>query len=210
MTPPNKYFYTFKSSDGAQVKVLRGDGPPKIVGGLGGWSMVARPRRTSITQWAGREPYQMDVPVLFDGWHDGNSVETDIRTLNKMAIGMDYDPPPTVTISGALPVGGATWVINAIDWGDDVYWQQTDRGQFYRLRQDALVHLIQYQAVERLQITVTKSLPNSYTVFRKGETLRSIAKSMYGDGSRWKDIQKANPSVRDPNKLPLKKSLRIP
>src|SRR5262252_6436265 len=119
---PDKYFYIFKASDGTQVKVLRGDGAPKMVGGIGGWNIVARPRRVGLTQWGGREPYQMDVPILFDRWHDQNSVEREIRQLNKMALGYDYAPPPTVTMQGALPVVGATWVITSIDWGDNVYW----------------------------------------------------------------------------------------
>jgi len=210
MAPPGILYYNFRSSDGAQVKVLRGDGPPKMVGGLGGWQQVARPRRTSLTQWIGCEPYQMDVPILFDGWHDKTSVEDDIRRLAKMATGADYSPPPTVIIQGAVPVSDATWVIDNIDWGDEVYWEETVQGKTYRLRQDAVVHLLEYQAEERLKITITKSLPNTYVVHRAGETLRSIAKAMYGNGKRWTEIKKANPKIRDPNKLPINTTLRIP
>lgn len=210
MAPPGVLYYNFKSSDGAAVKVLRGDGPPKLVGGLGGWDIVSRPRRIGLTQWTGREPFQMDVPILFDGWHDQKSVEDDIRRLNGMAVGAAYDPPPTVQVQGAVPVSDATWIISNIDWGDEVYWEENAAGKTWRLRQDAVVHLLQYQAEDRLKITITKSLPNTYVVHRKGETLRSIAKSMYGNGNRWKDIQKANPKIRDPNKIKVGTKLRIP
>jgi len=210
---PNRYYYIFRSSEGAAVKVLRGDGPPTMVGGVGGWSQIARPRRVSLTQWAGREPYQMDVPILFDNWHNQGAVEREIRQLNKMALGDDWSQPPTVTLDGAIPnvpVAGATWVITGIDWGEDVYWDKSDKGIYFRMRQDAVVHLLEYHAEERLQITMTKSLPNQYIVHRKGETLRSIAKSMYGNGDRWKDIRKANPRIRDPNALKVGLKLRIP
>jgi|SRR5262252_3076340 hypothetical protein len=212
-TPPDRYYYIFRSSDGASVRVMRGDGPPTMTGGIGGWNQIARPRRVALTQWGGREPYQMDVPILFNGWHDQQSVEREIRQLNKMGLGLDWHQPPTVTLDGAHPdvaVAGAQWVINDITWGDDVYWDLGKDGTPFRMRQDAVVHLLEYHEEDRLNIVVTKSLPNTYIVHRKGETLRSIAKAMYGNGDRWKDIKKANPKIRDPNKLPLKTKLRIP
>ena len=192
------------------VKVLRGDGPPKIVGGAGGWDVVRRPRRTALTQWVGREPYRMDVPILFDGLRLQEGVENDIRLLNQMSLGFDYDPPPTITVLGALPVNGATWVIENIDWGDEVYWRQSAQGRYFRQRQDALVHLLQYQAEARLKITMPKSLPNEFIVPRDGFTLREVAKNMYGDGDRWKEIQKANTGIRDPNKLRKGQHIRVP
>jgi len=208
-----KYYYVFKASNGLQVKVLRGAAPPTMMaGGIGGWNTVPRPRRTALTQWAGRDPYQMDVPVLFDRWHEQNSVEREIRQLNRMALGFDYQPPPTVKIQGALPVVGATWVISGIDWGEEVYWAQSKSG-FYRLRQDAVVHLLQYQAEERLKIVVTKSLPNIYVVFNKnGESLKTIAKHVYGNAKKWRVIKKANPGpkTRDPNHIKYMTKLRIP
>jgi nucleoid-associated protein YgaU len=151
----------------------------------------------------------MDVPILFDGYRYGTSVELDIRRFQLMAIGSDFNPPPTVKIDGALPVSGATWVITSIDWGTEVFWSQTQRGQYFRLRQDAIVHLLQFQAEERLKITITNSLPNHY-IAAKGDTLQGISKAMYGNGSRWKEIKAANPSIRDPNKIPAGKSIRIP
>jgi len=152
----------------------------------------------------------MDVPIIFDGWRYQQSVEQDIRHLQKMAIGADFTPPPTVKIDGALPVGGATWVISSIDWGTEVFWAQTPQGQYFRLRQDAVVHLIEFQDEQRLNITITNSLPNHYTTQAKNETLKDIAKAMYGNGSKWKDIQQANPKIRDPNHIPKGTQLRIP
>lgn len=211
---PDRYFYTFKSSKGQTVKVLRGDNPPSIVGGEGGWSTVQRPRRTSLTQWTGRDPYSMDVPILFDGWRYGVSVEHSIRVMQEMARGYDFSPPPTIKIDGALPVNGATWIILSIDWGTNVFWADAGKGsqkqgEFYRLRQDATVHLMQYQEEQRLQITITNSLPNHY-ITQKGDTLKSISQAMYGSPSRWKEIAAANKSIRDPNNIKPKTPVRIP
>ena len=208
--PPDRFLYTFRSSEGAQVKMLRGDAAPKMTGGGGGWTTVDRPRRISLTQWTGREPYRMDVPILFDGWRENRSVEEDISRLNKMQMGHDYDPPPTLHVDGALPIKGAKWVIESIEWGDDVIWSHSSRGKYFRLRQDAVVHLMQFQETTTIHITVVKFIPNYYEVMRDGETLKSIAKAMYGNANKWKDIKKANPKIRDPNKIKKHTKLRIP
>jgi nucleoid-associated protein YgaU len=207
---PSQYIVIFRSSSGSEVAAYRGDGSPKMTGGSGGWDVVARPRRIALTQWTGREPYRMDVPVLFDGYRHSQSVEEDIARLNQMSMGADFKPPPTVTIEGAVPIKGATWVIESIDWGDEVYWQISDQGRYYRQRQDAVVHLLQYQAEKRLKITMPKSLPNQFIVPRNGYTMKEVAKAMYGNANRWTDIKKANPKIRDPNNLKYKTVLRVP
>lgn len=207
-TAPQNY-YTFRASNGSQVKVLRGTAAPKITGGEGGWTTIDRPRRVGLTQWDGHTPYTMDVPILFDGHHTGSSVERDIRVFNLMAMGRDFTPPPTVTIDGALPVAGAVWVIEGIDWGDIVYWEISPRGRYFRTRQDAVAHMLQYEAVKTLKIVVPKQLPNSYTPNRQ-MTLKEVSKAVYGNGTHWQEIQKANPSIRDMNKVPKGKRLRIP
>jgi hypothetical protein len=209
MRIPDRFFYTFRSSAGTVVKTLRGTDAPTITGGEGGWNLIARPRRVSLTQWGGRDPYQMDVPIMFDGWRTQRSVEQDIRRLQAMSVGSDFSPPPTIKIDGALPIGGATWVITGIDWGTEVYWSQTPRGQYFRLRQDAVVHLTQYIEEQRLKVAITNSLPNQYIV-PKGTTtsFKQIASAMYGSPARWKDIAAANPSIRDQNKV--SGTVRIP
>jgi nucleoid-associated protein YgaU len=151
----------------------------------------------------------MDVPVMFDNL-DGSSVENDVALLFQMAIGADFDPPPTVRIDAGVPIKGATWIINGFDWGDDVIYDVNAKGKPFRSRQDAVVHLIQYVPQDVVRILTVKALPNIYTVHNKGETMRTIAKAMYGDARRWTDIKKANPKQRDPNHLKVGTKLRIP
>ena len=212
--PKAQHFVIFKSSLGAQVKVLRDAAAPKMTAGGGGWSVISRPRRTSLTQWAGRDPYRMDVPILFDGFKDSKSVEADIARLNGMSIGHDYDPPPTLSIEGAVPVKDAVWVIDAIDWGDEVYWESSGE-HYFRTRQDAVVHLLQYQAEERLNITMPKTLPGQYIVPRDGMTLKEAVKAYYGNTKKYKAVLSVNKGndadhVRDPNNLRKGLTLTMP
>ncbi len=49
---------------------------------------------------------------------------------------------------------------------------------------------------------------NSYVV-QKGDTLWSIAKRVYNDGRRWRDIQSANPGVQ-PSRLRVGQQILLP
>lgn len=207
-------YYTFNSSKGGSVTMLRGDGAPKMTGGGGGWETQARPRRVGLTVWKGRDPYTMDVPVLFDGYSAGRSQENAISILNQMQMGSDLEEPPTVEIVGGVPVKGIKWVIS-IDWGDNVIYETGPGGSEFRVRQDAIVHMTQYNPETRLAIQNKGKIPGApklYTV-RQGDDLRSISQKMYGTPDRWKEIQAANKTtLRDPkNILRMKgKKIRIP
>lgn len=200
----------FRASNGTAVSALRGETAPKITAGGGGWEIEPRPRRVGLTIWKGRDPYRMDVPILFDGFMDDRSVEADIAVLNQMQMGSDLTQPPTVLLEGGVPVKGIRWVIESIDWGDNVYWEHGGSNPF-RTRQDAIVKLIQYNPEDRVTIrrdAATK--PNRYTV-KSGDTLRSIAKDLYDDVNKWRTIATAN-KLRVPGtaKLTANKVLRIP
>lgn len=195
-------FYEFTRQDtGASVQVKRDADAAKLVGVGGRWNIVNRPRRQSFVTWDGDDLYTMDVPILFDGFDTTRSMEDAISILNQMRIKTDdYSPPPTVKIEGALPVKNATWVIEGIDFGDEI-WHESG----FRLRQSAIVHLLQYITADALQI---KAPATSKVInVKDGDTLKSISKAQYGTPIYWSAIKKAN-SIRDPKKLP--KTLRIP
>jgi phage tail protein X len=190
--------------------VLRGNDPPSVVDGLGGWEVQDRPRRTGVTTWKGRNPYRMDVPILFNGW-PYTSVEKDIAALMDMATGSDLTPPPAVTIDGVVPIRGIKWVIDGIDFGTstDVIVATID-GVSGRLRQDAVVHFLQYQPEVRVNILTTNPLPNRY-VTKKDDTLKTVARLMYGNANLWTSIRDANSGYSDPNqKLKAGINLVIP
>jgi LysM repeat protein len=211
---PARYYYEFKSSNGLSVVVLRDEAPPKITDGRGGWSVVERRRRKGLTTWGGRNPFRMDVPILFNGqFEPPYSVDQDISVLNMMALGDNFVVPPTVTVNGYLPVNGIKWVIEDLKWGDNAIWLQSQTGETIRVRQDCIVQLLQYVEEDVVKITNTSPTPapNSYTT-KAGDTPKSIAKARYGDANMWKKIRDLNPSkVRDPNQqLPTNTVLQMP
>lgn len=211
---PAHYYYRFYSSNGMEVYVLRDEQPPRITGGLGGWEIVDRRRRKGLTNWVGREPWQMSIPVLFNGWFDPpHSVDTDISVMNAMAFGDNFVIPPTVRVDGYVPVAGIKWVIQNIEYGSNAHWLRGDAGQFIRVRQDAVVSLLQYveEDVVKTSTPSTGPAPTTYRT-KAGDTPASIAKDRYGNSQYWTKIRDANPNtVRDPNqKLPVDTVLQLP
>lgn len=184
------------------VDAKRDAAPPTITNVGGRWNVVNRPRRTSFTTYDGSDLYAMDVPIFFDGLDTGRSMEDAISILNQMSIPpSDLATPPQVLIDGALPVKGATWVLSpAITWGTNVIWHEDG----YRLRQDAVVHLLQFAAAKQLSI---KPPATSHTVVVGGRSLKQISRDEYGTPQYWSVIKNAN-KIRDIKKLP--KTLRIP
>jgi len=214
-----KHYYTFKATNGLIIRVLRGDGAPKLSAGGANWQTVQLPKRVGFTQWQGRDPFVLDVPILFDGWgnHGSRSIEDDARTLNQMRLSKEFHEPPKINIDGALPISDRLWVIQDITWGDDVIWEQDPANSKgvqsppYRSRQDAIVHFLEYHPEQKVKVLATNTLPNWFQVPKgKTYTLRQIAKAMYGNANKWKVIKKANPSIRDPNHVKGPKRVRIP
>jgi len=185
--------------------VLRDAASPKLVSVGGRWNVVNRPRRVSFTSWEGSDPYRMDLPILMDGWDDIESVQDDIHFINELRLAQDpFVPPPQIRVYGALPVSSdisGGWVVESIDFGDNVIWHESG----YRLRQDAVLHLLQYIPVKSLEIK-PGSTAHMHTV-KPGETLKSISKDEYGTTQYWSAIKNAN-GIRDGKKLP--KKLKIP
>jgi LysM repeat protein len=209
-----RYYYTFNASNGLSVTVLRGDGPPTITDGIGGWQLIPRRRRRALTSWTGRNPLAMDIPVLFDGNGESPfSIDPDVEVLRQMAVGDNFIEPPTVQVIGVLPARGVVWVINAIEFGTDnvLYIQDPSSGDDIRVRQDATVSLIQHVQEDVVTVANSNPLPSQWKV-QPGDTLRSIAKQVYGNGDKWTLISDANSGVVRSPTADLKDgiTLRIP
>lgn len=174
--------YLIRATNGASVMCWRGQESPKLVSGGARYDVVERPRRKSTVQWGGDDPYRMDVPVLLDGWISHTSIEHDVALLNNMMQSPGgMVPPVRVFVDGALPVKGGTWVVEGIDWGDQVIWSNdsvSKTGEYhttgYRLRQDAIIHLLQHVEPKVLQVNA----PNTgYPIIVKAnQTLDMIAR----------------------------------
>lgn len=197
-------FYLIRASSGISVMVKRGDGLPTITGGGSNYNTIQRPRRKSIVQWTGDDPYTMDVPIMIDGWATGTygmthkNMEADVARINQMRFSPgDLVPPVQVFIDGAVPVKGATWVITGIDWGTAAIWQADAKGAGHRLRQDAILHLLQYVQETDLKINKMPAMTTRYVVKAK-ETIQMVAAKR---GVTVNAIKVAN-GIRDGKKLP--------
>lgn len=200
-------FYQFNSIDqNNSVIVRRGEGAPKITSGGARWRIVNRPKRTSIVLFDGSDPYRIDVPVLFDGWSDSKSVEVEISKLNQMSFSQaELTRPSRIRVDGALPVKGATWVIESLTWGDNIIWDSIN-GQAFRYRQDCIVHLLQYVPEQVLAGVKPFKIGDKIVINKSGQTIKDHAK---GDPKKTKAIQKAN-NVRDIKTVKAGDRLRIP
>lgn len=211
----NRHQVRFDSSNGLSLVVLLGSSAARMTDGYGGWEVVDRPKRTGLTNWKGRPPYKMEVPILFDGWQAQVGQEIKISVLTRMALppGAPNAEPPTLRVSGAVPRDDVTWVIEAIDFGDNVIYDMVG-GVHVRLRQDAVVRLIEYVKDERIghrNSPATRASGNAgrSTTVKAGETLRQIASREYRDPNKWTAIAAAN-AIGDPRRIIAGQVLRLP
>lgn len=231
--------YNFEGYDYPQYDFtcLLGDGPPEVTDGYGGWEAVSRARNVAFTQWNGRNPLTIKIPILFDNFANGESIEADIRQLEKMA-GAEYPrkdnpslQPPLVLIDshGVIPhdFHDATqndWVIQTIEWGD------SDRNEWgNRVRQAATVTIMEYVYDEVIggigmrpsgkskARAKKKAKRRHYVVKGAGETLLTIAHHELGNSHFWRRIRDVNLTkhkkykYKDPRKkLPMGTVLVLP
>lgn len=197
---------------------------PQITGGYGGWSIIDRPRRVGATVWEGREPRQMDLKILLDGFKTSDGVAGAMLNLEKLALPATDTEPPRISIDGpGIPHTDLVWVIQNIEWGDAVFDNQ-QRG--LRTRQQAVLSLLAYAAADRLATggaaaaarrlaAQSTSAGNSgtwvYTVKQSDlkDGLAGIAARQYGSSKFWQDIAKLN-GIRDPKAIKLDQKLRMP
>lgn len=148
----------------------------RITEGYGAWEVESVPRNVGITEWQGRRNYKATLDLLFDGWIQhplrpnlpasfvgvpplpppgsvayattGLWLEAAIKTLEALAVvGRDMTTPPSVRIYGAVPHPELRWVIDQLEWGDDIRDVITGR----RMRQQVTVHLLEYNQPDALK-----------------------------------------------------------
>lgn len=118
--------------------VLLGPEAPRVTGGIGGWTVTARPQAVGMTLWEGVEPYQLSLSLMLDGWTTGQSQERALRAVSRVARG-DSESPPGVLVVEGIPLPASRWVVEAIDYGDPILDVDGDR-----LRQPITLTLRQY------------------------------------------------------------------
>lgn len=142
---------SFDADNGLAFVCWLNDEGAKPTAGYGGWTVIQRPHRLSITQWDGRDPLQMEIALLFDGYADNDPIENECQILEKMAFHDEdkHDPPPIITIDGDfVPHTGLKYVINGITWGTAIRRMRDGK----RVRQEATVTIIRHNAADKLQL----------------------------------------------------------
>lgn len=191
----------------------------QVNGGYGGWDVVSRPKRKGLTQWNGKDPIRMQIPILFDGHRKRNSQEIPISKLSRMALPPEggKGEPPVITVDGnGIPhPGPERWVIENLVWGTNVIWERDRSGSMSRMRQDCVVNLLEHVAEDRVAFSGLATQPVApsgriflYTV-QEGDTLNQIAVQAYSDSTQWNKIAEAN-DLRDPSALLTGEVLVIP
>lgn len=213
-----------------RVTALRGNGAPSLTGGFARWNAVTRPRRTSLTAYDGRDPYEMLLPILLDGFVDDRSVEGDCENIERLAKPSGGGEPPLVKVVGFVPHADLDWVLRPPEFVDPVIYHVDG----YRTRQAVNVRLLEYVSADRVgqgnaadqarrdavdaaaaaarKAGVGGAPPahgKFYTV-KTGDTLASIAAHELGDYRRWTEIAALNPGLRDPRHPPVGREIRLP
>lgn len=128
---------------------LAGD-RPNVDAGYGGWAEVARPRRRPLSIWVGSPGLRLTLPILFDRFDDGVSIERQIAQLERLATptASDGSPPRIrfVVRGAAVPHQTKVWVIDSLTWGDAL---MNENGN--RTRQQVTLTLLEWIADVRVR-----------------------------------------------------------
>lgn len=210
--------YVTITSTNPNLRVLArlADGRPTLTGGVAIYEEIARPKLTSITEFAGSTPYRMQLGVILDGLADGRDQEPFARNLRRMISYDEIPQPPRITVAGVgVPGTEYTWVIEDLVWDSNAIISDTGA----LLRQPVQLTLLQFVTDQRLRLlaaanqarqrTSSTAKPKKIYVVKSGDTLQEIAKKQLGSAAKWKDIAKLN-NIRDARNIKVGQKLRIP
>jgi hypothetical protein len=106
-------------------------GAPVLTGGYAKWNTIDRPERKGLTTFAGYDPVELTVPILFDNFRSGYNVEAAMTLLERMAgrgpgaaaTKSVNTTPPVIEIQGdaltriiANYKTAPNWVVTNIEW----------------------------------------------------------------------------------------------
>lgn len=200
----DKYYVTFTPDNDINgdksITVLVSASSPNWTGGFGGWDIVERPKRKSVTRWKGQDPRTLDLPILFDGLVNDEDQEDDIAKLIDMSQpdSAFNTPPPTVAIQGLTMGNSYSWVIQDISWDTEgVIWDHRDGEGAVRLRQGATVSLLEFVDDQVILTQPTpviwkKKAPTKPITTKQHDTLGSLAVTYLKNYKRWVDIWELN------------------
>lgn len=206
---------------------------PVVVSGYGGWSRVARPRKSALTEWVGRDTLSVSIDFIIEDYAMGRGVYTEAKCqiLEELAGVESGDPepplcelhsdPPSLMPHGYERASQNKWFVESLTWDQDQI-RYNKAGN--RIRAVGTIVASVYVADERLHPAAEYRKPSSkpvtkggskrkfYTVL-PGDTLHKIAarKDTYNNWKKWKLIADAN-GIRSSKQLKKKvgKVIKLP
>lgn len=219
LTPPHENLTITCRNPPLKLEMHMGDGPATPTAGVAGWEEVQRIERPAMTSFNGLPAFQQDVPIMLDGFAEGESVEPKLRKLLSLKHAVFVAEGP-IFESGSRFVFG-----DEPEYGEMI--RRTD-GTLVRVRltlklmkfvrpdlagHEPRKHHKGKSERERTGAPVkTGETPAPRLSFTTGagDTLAKIAIKVFGEQARWKEIGKLN-GISDPyRKLPAGKVLKLP
>jgi hypothetical protein len=166
--------------------------------------------RTSVTRYAGMQPLEQEITLKFDGQRDRVSVIGKIRDLETLAMPVGSGSPPLVRAFGASVRHQGLW------WRVTRIVENTERAIY--INDDQVVYVATVTLTQHVKDQLlnfaganAQGFRNRTTHVREGEdSLYDVAKRVYKDRGKAKDIARANPGLRLGQKLKRGTKLRLP
>lgn len=226
IAPPGGAYVTLHcpNSNGTVSSLLDASNPI-VTSGYGGWTLITRPKKVSLTDWNGVDPFRLQIGLILDSYALNafipldTTVDDACKAIEVMA-SADRNSnarPPRVKIIGPVPKANLTYVIETLTWGDAIRNRDTGLRErqaltigLLELVEDTLLNSLSPAKTMRsaVQAAWNETVPKSYTVML-GDTMGTIAARFYGKQSAWKVIAKAN-NLRDPTKIRVGQVLKMP
>jgi hypothetical protein len=167
------------------IKLKMGDGPAKIGNETSGWTTVDRPKDVAMTVWTSSQPLKISVPILLDGWHRQESINAKLTRLHDIVRDPKGDRrPPTFIALGPIPFSGHRFVLEQIEYGDEVLRGEVGTKHAQKLlRQDFTLYLMQYVPGDHIKFKHRKKRHHHHHRHKPkaGDTSLRVANELYGD-----------------------------
>lgn len=210
---------------------------PRVIDGYAKYEEQERRRRRSPMRWAGSGALRVSFDILFTGATSESrvedSVETDIRKLEKMAglVRDGYEPPHLEwAANGPHDYNSAPqldWLLEELTWSEeqgDYNWNDLGNRtkahcsitlatftevQYVKADVPNLVKAKQKKKKDKAKSGSKNAKVSTYTVTSDNETLSKIAANQLGSSSRYPEIAKLN-DIRDPSDIKQGTVLKMP
>ena len=161
---------TIKTVDppGPVVHCMHGNGVSTFTG-TSGWQFTKRPRRESMTEFMGYDPYTLTVPVIFgDGTDPTINIDPALETLRGIArnlVGPRVEPAVVQIVCPAVPLSWMRWIINDLKFNTEY---RSDDGSRYYAQID--ITFFEWQPTDLVATKTGSSLAQKLTSAAKAQS----------------------------------------